>query len=63
MIVSGAACTVSVVLAVIPFNVAEMVVVPGLTAKAMPFLLTLAKLVFKEVQVTCAVMFNVLPSE
>ena len=49
-IVSGVACTVRVVLPVIPFIVAEMVVLPVLAAVARPVLLMVATFVFDDAQ-------------
>jgi hypothetical protein len=63
VIVSGLACTVSVVLPVIPFSVAEMVVLPGLAPKVRPILLIAAAFVFDEAQLVCPVRLSVLPSE
>ena len=55
--------TVNVVLPVIPLSVAEMLVLPALTAVASPALVMVATPVFEEAQVTEPVRFWVLPSE
>ena len=63
VIVSGADCTVKVVLPVMPLNVAEMVVLPELIPVARPALVMVAMPVFDDVHVAWLVMFCVLPSE
>jgi hypothetical protein len=63
VIVNGAACTVRFVLPVTPLSVAEMVVLPALTAVATPALLIVATLVLEEVHVAWLVRFCVLLSE
>ena len=55
--------TVNVVLPVIPLSVAEMLVLPALTAVASPALVMVATPVFEEAQVAEPVRFWVLPSE
>ena len=50
--VSGASCTVSVALPVTPLLVAEIVVLPGVSAVTSPVLLTLATEEFDEFHVT-----------
>ena len=62
VIVSGAACTVNVVLPLTPLAVAEIVLVPALEPVASPALLMVATLVLVEAHATCPVMFCVLPS-
>jgi hypothetical protein len=64
VIANGAGETVSTVVPVIPFCVAEIVVFPTETAVARPDdALIVARAGTEEVHPTCAVMFNVLPSE
>jgi hypothetical protein len=63
VMVSGAACTVRVVLPETAPSVAEMVVVPAATAVAKPAALTVATALLEETQVTWLVMFCVLVSE
>ena len=63
MIVSGADCTVSVVIPVVPDSAAVMVVVPAATPEASPAELIVATDVLDDVQVTWLVRFCVLPSE
>ena len=60
---SVAGDTVNVVLPVIPLSVAEMPVLPVLTAVASPELAMVATPVFDEAQVAEPVRFWVLPSE
>ncbi len=57
------ACTVRVVLPVIPPKVAEIVLVPVATAVASPAAVMVATAVFEEAHATCPVMFCVLPFE
>ena len=64
VMVSGAACTVRVVLPVNPPEVALMVVLPDATPAASPLLaLTVAAAVLEELHVAWEVRFCVLPSE
>ena len=60
---SVAGDTVNVVLPVIPLSVAEMLVLPALTAVASPALVMVATPVLEEAQVTELVRFWVLASE
>jgi hypothetical protein len=57
VIVSGAACTVRVVLPVILLSVAVIVLLPALTPVARPALLMVAAEVLEEAQETWLVMF------
>jgi hypothetical protein len=62
MVVSVSATTVNVALPVCPLNAAEIVVFPGEPAVAKPDELTVAAVVFEEVQVAVAVTLPVEPS-
>src|SRR5215472_3724260 len=63
LMVSGAGCTVMVVLPVIMPNAAEIVLVPGANPAATPVVETVAVPVLEEAQCTLVVMSCVLPSE
>ena len=63
VILSGVVCTVRVVLPATVPSVAEMVVLPALTAVARPVLLIVATLVLEDVHATWLVRFCVLPLE
>ena len=63
VILSGVVWTVRVVLPVTVPSVAEMVVVPALTAVARPLLLIVATLVLEDVHATWLVRFWVMPLE
>ena len=62
MIANAAACTVSVVPPLTALCVAVMVEVPPATAEASPEVLMVATPVFEDDQVTCVLIFCVLPS-
>src|SRR6185295_11677983 len=63
VILNGVACTVRFVLPAAVPSVAEMVVLPGLTAVARPVLLIVATLVLEDVHATWLVRFCVVPLE
>ena len=63
VMVNGITCTVRFVLPVTLLSVAEMLVLPALTAVARPALLMVATLVFEEAHVVWLVTFCVLLSE
>jgi len=58
-----AAVTVRVAVPILPLKAAVMVVVPAATAVARPLLLIVATPVLDELQVTCAVISRLVPSE